>query len=364
MQPLKIGIIGLGLIGGSLAKAIKRSNPSMDIIAFDQNEKSLSLAKEQGIINSYTLTIDSAFSTRDIIFLCLPVERNKIVIGQLANWVDSQCILTDVGSTKNSIQEAFNKDNLPCAFIGGHPMTGSEKSGYKASKAYLFENAYYILCPGEDVKIQQVSLLKELIESFGALAIIMDAKEHDYVTSAISHVPHVVASSLVAFVETLDDHKVLLKQLAAGGFKDITRIASSSPEMWQSICLANAEQIVEQLDVFMDIIRTIKNFIQLKDEEGLSHFFKSSKIYRDSFKEHALDPLIKTYELRIDVEDQPGTIARVAMLLSKNNLNIKNIGIVNNREHERGILEIVFYDKESRNKSASLLQTNGYNVYY
>ncbi|WP_105614235.1 prephenate dehydrogenase [Vallitalea okinawensis] len=364
MQSLNIGIIGLGLIGGSLAKAIKRSHPQIDIVAFDQNEKSLLLAKEQGIINSYTLTIDSAFSTRDIIFLCLPVEKNQHVISQLTDLVNSQCILTDVGSTKNSICEAFNNVDLPCTFIGGHPMTGSEKSGFKASKAYLFENAYYILCPNEDVHTDQVALLKGLIESFGALVIIMDAKEHDYVTSAISHVPHVVASSLVAFVESLDEHNLLLKQLAAGGFKDITRIASSSPEMWQSICLANSKQIEEQLDVFMDVIRTIKKFIQRKDEEGLSHFFQSSKIYRDSFKVHALDPLIKTYELRIDVEDQPGTIAQVATLLSKNNLNIKNIGIVNNREHERGILEIIFYDKESRNESATLLQTSGYNVYY
>ena len=363
MKINKIGIIGLGLIGGSLCKSIKKNHICSNIVALDKNVTSLEKAKNEGIINSYCTRIDSTFENCNIIFLCLPVKSNLEYIKQLTPLVSSDCILTDVGSTKTDILTQVNELNLKCSFIGGHPMTGSEKSGYTSSKNHLFENAYYILCPSAHSTRNDVNLLKQLLENIGALVICLSYYEHDYIAASISHVPHIIASTLVNMIHNLDNSNKYMHLLAAGGFKDITRIASSSPIMWQNICLSNKNEILTILEKYINELNNFTALVKDSNKEEILNLFAESKNYRDSFSNKHLGPLIKTYNLSVDVEDKPGIIAEIATILSQNNVNIKNIGILNNREHVNGILEICFYDECSRNKGFNILKELNFTVY-
>ena len=236
MASTKIGFIGLGLIGGSVAKAIRKYYPDYELIAFDKSRETLALAVQEGTIDTACSSIDNNFKGCSYIFLCAPVSCNTAYLAQLKEIVKDGCILTDVGSVKTSIHEEIIALNMEENFIGGHPMAGSEKSGFANSKAHLIENAYYILTPSAKVPAEKISAYQELVSSLKALPVVLDYHEHDHVTGTISHLPHIIASSLVNFVRDTDTQDELMKALAAGGFKDLTRIASSSPVMWQQIC--------------------------------------------------------------------------------------------------------------------------------
>lgn len=364
MTNLNIGIIGLGLIGGSLAKSLHLHHPDIKIIGYDINVESLITAKNSGVLTEYSLDIDDSFSNCHVIFLCLPVKSNIDAMNALKPHIKPTCILTDVGSTKSDIIDWTQEHLEANQFIGGHPMTGSERSGYDAAQNYLFENAYYILCPTNETPFDSLELLKQIIRSIGAIPVVLDATKHDEITACISHVPHILASLLVNTVRSKDSEKKHMHMLAAGGFRDITRIASSSPEMWQHISLSNKKQIDALLEFLQDGISHLRKELLAENQDAIYHFFETAKKYRDSFEERSLNPMFTTYELRLDVEDKPGMIARVSTLLSQHELNIKNIGILNNREHEQGILEITFYDEPSRDESAKLLRSYAYTVYF
>ncbi len=360
---LQIGIIGLGLIGGSLAKAFKK-NQIVHITALDLDEHALQKALEEKMINDYTTVIDHHFLQCDVIFLCTPVNQIPAQVQSLLPWIKSGCILTDVGSTKGSLLKEIEPLCLDSIyFIGGHPMTGSEQTGYMASKAHLFENAYYILSPLGDIPTESMLLFTTLIESIGAIPIVLSPVYHDYVVAAISHVPHILAASLVNLVKALDEDSHDMHRLAAGGFKDITRIASSSPHLWQTICKDNSTEIFHVMDTFKTHLLQFEEDLRASRDDQIHSFFDTAREYRNTFSNRSPGPFVKTYEIIVDVEDLPGIIAEIATLLSKHHINIKNIGISNNREFENGVLQILFSDEQSQQKSILLLQQMNYSVY-
>ena len=248
MSAFKIGFIGLGLIGGSIARALRASMPDIWITVYDIDKNTLALAANDGIANRTSSVIDASFSACDYIFLCAPVSGNAENLTTLKQYLSPSCVLTDVGSVKSGIHERIRVLGLDGQFIGGHPMAGSERYGYVNSKARLLENAYYILTPTPKTSPDQLKDYERLVVSMGAIPLVLDADQHDYVTAAISHLPHIIASSLVNLVRESDSEDGTMKMIAAGGFKDITRIASSSPDMWQQICLTNTDNIVRLLD--------------------------------------------------------------------------------------------------------------------
>ncbi|MDE6939238.1 MAG: prephenate dehydrogenase/arogenate dehydrogenase family protein, partial [Lachnospiraceae bacterium] len=188
-------------------------------------------------------------------------------------------------------------------------------------------------------------------------------QEHDYVTGTISHLPHIIASSLVNFVRDTDTKDELMKNLAAGGFKDITRIASSSPVMWQHICLKNKENLLKILDEYIRFLNSAREMIDQEDEQGIYHMFDTSRNYRNSIPASSAGPIKKAYEVYCDIIDEAGGIAAIATILASNGLNLKNIGIIHNREFEEGVLRIEFYDEASMKKAAEILQKFRYIVY-
>ena len=363
MASTKIGFIGLGLIGGSVAKAIRKYYPDYELIAFDKSRETLALAVQEGTIDTACSSIDNNFKGCSYIFLCAPVSCNTAYLAQLKEIVKDGCILTDVGSVKTSIHEEIIALNMEENFIGGHPMAGSEKSGFANSKAHLIENAYYILTPSAKVSAEKISAYQELVSSLKALPVVLDYHEHDHVTGTISHLPHIIASSLVNFVRDTDTQDELMKALAAGGFKDLTRIASSSPVMWQQICLKNGENISHILGQYIEALKTAKDAVDSGNEKALYTLFESSRDYRDSMPNSSAGPIKKQFAVYCDIIDEAGGIATIATILASNNINITNLGIIHNREFEEGVLRIEFYDGASSAKAAELLQKYRYIVY-
>ncbi len=366
---MNIGIIGLGLLGGSLAKAFKKENaPNSYIIATDTCPDTLKKARKEGIIDQRASGIDASFASCAVIFVCTPVAYIPEVVKKLIPHVSKDCIITDVGSTKyDIIQEVQHilKDRLsPAYFIGGHPMAGSEASGYESSKAHLFQNAYYIITPSGDTPDFIVFILKKLVERIGAIPMIISPSYHDFATASISHVPHVIASGLVHLIKASDGDKNLLHTLAAGGFKDITRIASSNPDLWHDICISNKGQILKMLKRYITILEDASRAIEHDDSDWIYNYFNDAKSYRDTFTTHSPGLLTKTYTLFVDIQDNPGMIAKVATLLSNNDINIKNIGIVNHREIHGGVLQIAFEKKSYMIDSMQLLSRNDYRAFY
>lgn len=354
---LKVGIIGIGFIGGSLIKGLHKLDKVESIIAYDTNEASLKKAYEDGVISEYTLQIDDKFSNCDIIFICTPVSYITQYAKKLEKIVKSDCIITDVGSTKNTIMQDLK--NLNIEFIGAHPMIGSERSGYETSKDFLFENSYYIITKTEKNKESSVEKLKEIILDLKAIPIIIDVQEHDYIVSAISHVPHVVAATLVNMVKDLDNEECIMKTLAAGGFKDITRIASADPTMWSNICRENKQEIVKNLKLFVSMINEFVDNIE--NDEKTYNYFETSKNYRNSFINKKING--NTYpEIDISIKDENGSMAKIATLLSNNNIGIKNIEILNNRENNYGVLKIITRTYEERDLAYKILLENKYDV--
>lgn len=242
-------------------------------------------------------------------------------------------------------------------------MAGSEKSGFANAKAILIENAYFVLTPSEKVSPEKVTAYKDFIASLKAIPIIMNAKEHDFVTGTISHLPHIIASGLVNFVEQTDTANEYMKLLAAGGFKDITRIASSSPTMWQHICLKNHKQISEILDAYIHLLIETKKSVETCNTEQLYDFFDRANNYRNSIPDSSFGCIKKEFVIYCDIIDEAGGIATIATILASNHISIKNIGIIHNREFEEGVLRIEFYEELSSQKAVKLLQKYRYIVY-
>lgn len=359
----KIGFIGLGLIGGSIAKTLKRLYPDKKLYATSGHLSTVSEAFEDHTIENNTLLSMEEIGTCDLIFLCTPVQKNIEYLKALKPVLKQGAIITDVGSVKSDIHAAAAEAGMEHCFIGGHPMTGSEKIGYANATAYLLENAYYIITPTAQSPSDKVSEFTELVRSLGALPMVLDYTTHDHATATISHLPHIVAASLVNLVQQLDDEQETMKTIAAGGFKDITRIASSSAVMWENICLSNRTQILEIMDRFGEQLAVIRSEIANSDGGSINGFFQSAKNYRDSITISKSGPLKKVYELYCDLIDEAGGIATIATILASNNLSIKNIGIIHNREFEGGVLHLEMYDGDSLQKAVELLRKYHYTVY-
>lgn len=356
----KVGFLGLGLIGGSMAKAIRIAFPETEIIASAHSESTVAAACLDHIIsNEKTLPL-SAFADCGLIILCAPVDINIDYMRKLSKITGTSTVITDVGSVKGGIMKAAEEYGLSDRFIGGHPMAGKEKGGYANSDPLLLENAYYILTPTASCRPGLAEDMADFVKALHSVPLIMTTEEHDKATAAVSHVPHIIASSLVRLVAASDDTDEHMKTIAAGGFRDITRIASSDPALWETIFLENREQILTLLPKFEDELKRYEAALTARDGASLRELFADSKEFRDSIELKKAGAVSSSYEVNIDVKDESGAIAKVSTLLAENGLSIKNIGVIHNREFEDGILHIEFYEETSLEEAAELLKANGY----
>ena len=287
----RLTVIGVGLIGGSFARALRKAGLVEHITGCGRNRDNLDKAVELGVIDDYSLDIKQAVKDADLIFIATPVGSFKSVLSQLKESLKEGAIITDGGSTKGSVIEAaesvFNEpvSNKKLAnFVPGHPIAGTENSGVEASFASLYQDHRVILTPTAYTNPEALKLVSNLWKSAGAQIVLMTPQHHDQVLAATSHLPHLLAFSLVNTLTTLDEKQEIFEN-AAGGFRDFTRIASSDPSMWQDICLANKDALLEHLDHFTHDLSQLRSALKNNDREVLKQIFVRAKQSRDDFVE-------------------------------------------------------------------------------
>lgn len=363
MNHLELGFIGFGLIGGSIAQSLRKKNLDLTITVYTRRQNpDLEQGVADGIIDRLVYTIDESFSCCDIIFLCAPVLKNLDFLPILKDIVKPDCIITDVGSVKNNICKEARRLGLAQQFIGGHPMAGSEKTGYANATDTLLENAYYLLTPMDENRPADIELMRELVSFTDANCVILPPEDHDRITAAISHVPHIIAATLVNMVRSNDNEEENMKSFAAGGFKDITRIASSSPEMWQDICIANADSINHFLTYFQEQLQSFQHMIETGNKQKINDEFRIAGDYRNSIPTKKSSVIARTYDIFVNVDDRAGAIATISTILSVNGISIKNIGILHNREYMDGVMKLELYNEEDAKLAQSLLAQNRYDI--
>lgn len=356
-------IKGLGLIGSSLALSIKQAHPTVHIIGIDRDDVSLSYARQQGMIDASGTDLAAVASDADVIILAGPVDVIVADLHRLAMMpLKAGVLVTDVGSTKQVVMHAaLAIQQHGVTFIGGHPMAGSHKSGVTAGRANLFENAFYLLVPGRTNQAA-VQRLQALLQATHVKWLTVTAIQHDRIVGQLSHLPHIVAAALVDQTQVALADSALGLRLAAGGFKSITRIASSDPTMWAAILMTNAELTTNQLQGYIDQLLRIKTAIRVHDQATLYEFFATAKVTRDHLGPEQLGGLPNFYDLFLNVPDRVGALADVTQRLAQAQLSLVNIHILEIREEIDGVLQLTFSDLKTRTQASSLLADAGYQI--
>jgi prephenate dehydrogenase len=356
-------VIGLGLIGGSIALAIKKEYPASKIYGYDLNNESMQLARTLKVIDEVVTSLEDIVHNCDFIFISVPVKQTEQIIQELSSYeLKTDVVVTDVGSTKRQIVEKAEQvfGAVGVTFIGGHPMAGSHKSGVVAAKDYLFENAFYIFTPYDNQPLKEEGLkkLKTLLKGTKANFVIMSPEEHDHIAGVISHFPHIIAASLVHQADKYEKGNDLVKPLAAGGFRDITRIASSNPAMWRDILLQNRNVLLDLFEKWIKEMEQIRNFVDLGNGDAIYDYFMDAKNFRDGLPTKTKGAIPSFYDLYVDVPDYPGVISEITGLLAVERISITNIRIIETREEIYGVLRISFQSEEDREKAIKCIEIN------
>ena len=355
-----IYIAGLGLIGASMALGIKRDHPDYEILGYNRSQASRDIALERGMIDRATDDFASFAPLADVIILTLPIKQTIAFLQKLATLeLKEGVIISDAGSTKSAIVATAEKyfADKPVRFVGAHPMAGSHKRGATSADVNLFENAYYIFTPSSLTTPDTLEEMKDLLSGLHARFIEIDATEHDRVTSQISHFPHILASGLMEQTASYAEEHEMARRFAAGGFRDMTRIAESEPGMWTSILLSNRETIIERIENFKGRLDEIEQAISKGDENQIWNFFNQAREQRQAMEIHKRGGVDSSYDLYVDVPDEEDVILRILELLRGTSL--VNIHInEENREDVHGILQISFKNAQDLKRAEQVITEN------
>lgn len=280
----KLVVIGVGLIGGSFAIGLRRSNMVNQIVGVGRSWENLSSALGTYVIDSAETSAVNALQDADLVMLAIPVGQIERVMLEIAPHLPANCIVTDVGSTKQDVIEVARRclPNHLDRFVPGHPIAGAEQSGVKAATDDLFQGKNVILTPLAETSSEAVAVVKALWQQCGASVHEMTPQTHDAIFAAVSHLPHVLSYALVADIAARPNASELFS-FAAGGFRDFTRIASSSPEMWRDICLANREALLGELDAYLEQVKQMREAIAAGDGEKLGQIFDLARNARNAW---------------------------------------------------------------------------------
>jgi len=352
----KITIVGMGLIGGSLGLALRQGGFQGKIAAVS-SPATLKLAKPLGLADQAATyeEIGAAAAGSDFVFLCAPIHAIAEHLAKLRRQkmkLAPGCIVTDTGSTKSFIMGKAGIWEPQAHFIGGHPMAGSEKSGLSAADPYLFQNAIYCLTPGKKTPPEAVERLGELVKYIGAKVIVLAPGVHDRIAAAISHLPQLLAVALVNQVARYQGRDPHYLQLAAGGFRDMTRIASSPFRMWKDIIATNDREIGKLLDDFIKEIRLIKKEL---GKDALAERFNRAAETRGAIAATGKGFLHPLAEVLVMAEDKPGILAAMCGALAQARINIKDIDLLKVRENEAGTFRLAFDTREIAEQAVRIL---------
>jgi prephenate dehydrogenase len=364
----RVCIIGVGLIGGSFAAALKRMDDAPVVLGIDTDQSSLGFALETGILDEGAAP-GSAEASRwlgsasaggaDLVVIATPA-RHAVEWLAAIGARDFDGIVTDVASTKAGVLAAA--DSLlgdQARFVGGHPMAGSERSGVTAAKAELFDNAYWILTPADSTDADAFRRVHALVSAVGARVVSVDASAHDEAVAIVSHVPHVAAAALcdVAAAHAGENNELL--RLAAGGFKDTTRIAAGSPDLWTGICLDNAEALASGLAELRETLRAFEVRVRTRDASAIREWLASAADVRTSLPAQWVPATTDLTELVVPMLDRPGVVAEITGAVSRAGGNIEGIDIDHETE-SRALLVLVLTDEGDHAKLAEDIVALGY----
>ncbi|HUU29943.1 MAG TPA: prephenate dehydrogenase [archaeon] len=354
-----VAVLGVGLIGGSLALSFKRSGLVGRVLGVSRPQ-TIEKALEAGVIDKGFSRdeTEQAVQDADLVILSTPV---KVIISQLArisSALKHGATVTDAGSTKRAIVQAA-LENLPSSvhFVGGHPMAGAESTGVESADPFLFQNAMYVICPARETDREAAQKYSKLVTAVGARVLIMSPERHDRIAASISHLPQIVAVGLMNLAADCNEKDPNTLRLAAGGFRDLTRIASSPFEIWRDICATNADQIKELISGL------IKNLEQLRDLAGteeLASSFERAARSRALIQKDAKGFLSPVFQVVVTAPDEVGVIKSMAVGLADQSINIKDIEVLKVREGEGGTIMLGFATPEDRARAVAILKDLGF----
>ena len=356
----RIAIIGVGLIGGSMGLALRRTGFEGRLVGVSRKE-TVERAMELGVIDEgWTYDeLDRALEGADLVVVCTPIKRILELLEQIPRSAAPGTLVTDVGSTKRRIVEcAARHFGDEIHFLGGHPMAGSEKAGVDAADPFLFQNAIYILVQGARIPPELLDRFTQLLQQIGAKVVELPAELHDQVVAAISHLPQMMATALVEMVGRKNEEQSCFLPLAAGGFRDLTRIASSPyAPVWEDICQTNADEIGVMIDEYVTILEDFRSRL---GEESLGRDFSFANRIRDSIPRDAKGFIHQLFEILVQAEDKPGILAEIATAMKEEGININDIEIVKVREGEGGTIRLGFDADEAALRALEVLHGLGY----
>ena len=362
----RIAVVGFGLVGASFAAAVRAAYPDTRVLAVDIVERTLAEAVERGWATDGALPDDPAFERFvgdgcDLVVLATPVGAAERYFEDLARW-DYRGIVTDTASTKARIT-ALAERVLPHPenFVPGHPMAGSEVNGIEGARPDLFKGAHWILCPDADTPAEHFPRLHELVTSIGARVIALPREDHDEAVAVVSHVPHIMASSLVQLASRHADDQQALMRLAAGGFKDSTRIAAGSPELWCGIAFDNKDALSDGLDEIQGIIGAFADALASDDRASLTTLLADAAAARRALPAAWVPSTERLLEVRIPMEDRPGVVAEVTTVTSSVGCNIQSIEIDHVTE-DSAVLSLVLTDEGDIGQLSAQLINAGFSV--
>lgn len=332
-------LIGLGLIGGSIAGGLKES--PYRLTGWDRSQERREAALDRDLVDEVHPPEKLPESVSGVI-LCVPVPEMAPLAEKVLESPHRPEFLTDVGSTKAQVCNEMNEtlpDDLP--FVGAHPMAGSEDSGLSASDPILFENAICVITPTEPDQQHLLDVI-QLWEKLGAHVMEMGPEEHDRTVAYVSHLPHLNAAGLLHGARSVDDYENQVLPLAAGGFRDTTRIAEGDPDLWRDIFETNRDRITEAIDTLSSVLDEVRSLIEEGDWEAVTEWLEEARDVRDRIPEKTKGLLGTLFELKVLAPDKPGILAHITGALAEASINISDIEVLRVREGERGTIRIRF----------------------
>ncbi len=359
-----VAVVGVGQIGGSLALALRRGGHRGRIVGVSR-EETLREARSLGIVDEGVPYdgMEAALVEADLLVLAGPISvimDHLQTVGRLGEKLRPGLVVTDVGSTKRAVLHAATT-HLPghVHFVGGHPLAGSEQWGVAAADPFLFQNAYYVLTPAPATPEHETRRLGEFLGTTGARVMVLDAEAHDRIAATISHVPQLLAVSLVQFLESLGESREHGMRLAAGGFRDMTRIASSSYAVWRDIIETNRDVIGDLLDEFLEGTRAALRGL---DDRRLERLFASASRTRAAIPRDTKGFLSRLWDVLVVVEDRPGVIVGICGPLAEKGINVMDIEVLKVREGEGGTLRLAFRTRAFAELAIAALIADGYSA--
>ncbi len=355
--------MGLGLMGGSMGMALRERRLAREVTGFDRDEETLRLAREKGAVDESFASPGEAVKGAGLIVLAVPVKHCSELLLRCREHISPGAVVTDLGSTKEYLVKEI-KENLPPGvhYTGGHPMTGSDEWGIRAAEPTLWENAIYVLTPSADTPDKAVEGLKKIITGIGAQVLLMSPANHDRLVALVSHLPHLVAVALVSMAAK-GERKEMVQTLAAGGFRDTTRVAMGNPEIWRDICVTNREAIDFFMSSYIKELEQLRQVIRDNNESELERILEFASEYRKEIPHRGRSILPEVFEVVALVKDTPGTIGRIATLLGDKGLNISSIEILHVREEEGGSIKLGFRDRPGQEQAVEVLRKHGYRAH-